>query len=262
MKKSRDKISKKRSNENPQQVNVLPPIPLFEGFDGFKSSHLRGISKNTSGTKGMLRRFFYIFGEKRSLPPSKGIEMKKSLFEQTKFLVSEMAKDRNNNTYYTNSIIDSSVIIEQIFKHAKKEVKIYDFTLDDKIVGQNNSVFTELNKFISAGKSLTVVLQNPKAKLSHFFYTIAENALDNKNIQLKIANDDFNKNINSVMNENLYFIVSDNGAYKLNLYQRNLKHLNPKYENKAVYSFNDENISQKLNSIFDKTDLEKCPNFI
>lgn len=186
----------------------------------------------------------------------KGIVMKRDEPEQNvpnsdaesmQFFIHTIAKNGFDATIPTNHPVEKAILMAEIFKHAKREVKIYDFSLADHIPRQHISFYTELRDFLKAGKSLKIILQNDEKPNSSLYNMLAEYAENSQQVQIKVADKDVKENMAIVMKKDVNFIVNDRAAYRFELAQRQ----DQQQVIDAIYSFNDADFSEKLNDAFD-----------
>ncbi|THF52828.1 hypothetical protein E6C50_01045 [Flavobacterium supellecticarium] len=163
------------------------------------------------------------------------------------FFVHNVAKKGYDAIIPTINSVEKAIVMAEIFKHAKREVKIYDYSLTDYIAKQHTSFYTELQNYLKSGKLLKIILQNDEKPNSSTHKLLAEYAENSEQVQIKVADNEIKKNMAIVMKRDVNFIVNDQAAYRFELAERH----NQQQEIDAIYSFNDKDFSEKLNDAFD-----------
>lgn len=179
--------------------------------------------------------------------------------ESMQYFIQTIARDSSVVTSRTKKAGESALIFTEILKHAEKEVKLYSNSLTDDFVNLHDSFYYELHDFLKSGKNLKIALQNPERPKSTFFDILSEyKSNTSAKIEIRSANKAFHANMDDVMKKRTAFIVDDKNAFKLEL-EASEKHFPQIHD---LYSFNDKEISKKLNAAFDDKLFMKCPKLI
>ncbi|MBL7867386.1 MAG: hypothetical protein JNM71_05155 [Flavobacterium lindanitolerans] len=167
-----------------------------------------------------------------------------------------MAEDNSSATIKSTDKGEPAIVIAEIFKHAKKEVKIYTGSLAD-IFTNDVSSFTSLNEFLRSGKSLKIALANA-SKPKPIFQDLLSGYIKHSEgrFQVRGANNAFHENMDDILNERTDFIVDDRNAFSLTVYPESGLRM-PLY---SLYSFNNEEYSKQLDKAFSSELFKKCPS--
>ncbi|GEM_PF-2523304 len=161
--------------------------------------------------------------------------------------IKTLADKNKSDIFKTSDLNEAAIIMAEIFRHAKSEVKIYDHCLNDDISGKNDYFNEQLYRFLADGKRLKIVLRDNEQPYSRIYFTLSEYARTFTNqIEIKSASDEFNENINRIFKKDVNFIVNDRNAFRVEL------DLREKASDTvpAICSFNDPKIVQTLNEAF------------
>jgi len=206
------------------------------------------------------------------VPPSGRVEISEvSISKETEFYIHTLAERNSQVTAETRNPAESAFVIAEILKHAKKEVKIYCPTLTDEFSSLYNLFYIDLHEFLRSGKTLKIAVQNPEKPVSALYDILARYSEKSPTkVEIKVANDAFHKNMDDVMKKRGNFMVDDKNAFRFELnastkpFQKSEVNTprKPFHKIHDLYSFNNEEISKKLNAAFDDKLFNACPSLI
>ncbi|MBE7172466.1 MAG: hypothetical protein INR73_17910 [Williamsia sp.] len=160
--------------------------------------------------------------------------------------VSTLARNRNELTFNNTDPEQAAIVMATIIDNAESQVRIYENSLKGDIADTHKNFERSLRNFLQAGKHVSIVLRDDSECDSIIFDQICELSNDYpKNIDVRIASEDFRSNIKDVMTKDVYFIVGDELSYRMETIEE-ITH-----ERKAICSFNRPPIASKLKGAFD-----------
>jgi hypothetical protein len=166
-----------------------------------------------------------------------------------KAAVENLAENKSEMMFRNSRSDLAAIVMATIIKYSKKEVRIYDNCLNGDIADQHHSFLEALRLFLVLGKKVKIVLQKEIECESIVCQKLSQYSIEYpKGLEIRLANDEFRSNIKEVMEKDIYFMVGDNFAYRM----ETTEDLDYENEMRAIFSFNGPEIASKLIKAFDK----------
>jgi hypothetical protein len=148
----------------------------------------------------------------------------------------------------------AAIVMAAIINYSDDEIRIYDNCLNGDISNQHSSLLKSIIHSLESGKKIKFVLQKEIECKSEICKTLTRYLEEYpKGLDIRIANDSFRKNIKDVFGKDIYFIVGDNDAYRMET--ENIPNIR-----KGICCFNGPNITKKLIKAFDK-EFKNCHKY-
>jgi len=161
--------------------------------------------------------------------------------------VEELAKNSENLEFDNKGNEHASVVLENMLKYAKKSFKIYTGNFNGDVA--NNDAFLKyFNKFIENKNEVKVIIESlPDDEVNYSKALKRIIDLNNNpayNVKYKLATEAFKKELENIFQNKkpCHFSISDSKAYRVEIEPNTYK---------AIVNFNDPQITQKLELIFD-----------
>ncbi len=163
-----------------------------------------------------------------------------------------LACNKSKDTFPNKNHKHASVALCKILKYSKNDFIIFDDDLKGDIVNHQEVVSFKdsLIEFISRGGKVKIVISDKyddedDKNLKDFLKLLIEIFPDN--VELKIASTEFKASMRKIYNEKINFAIGDNNKFRLELFGNNSVDNKTR---KAVGSFNNEAVTNKLLSVF------------
>ena len=161
-----------------------------------------------------------------------------------------LAKNKINYTFSNVSPHHASIVINTLLKFSENIVRMFDGDLSGDIANTHSESFTIIEKHVSNGKKLHIVIKDEiVSTTSKFLKKLREKYPDR--VKLKIASPKFCQSIYSVFNDNIGCTIGDKSAFRLEKEDGCRK---------AICNFNNPGYIEELISIFDN-EFENCSNY-
>jgi len=149
----------------------------------------------------------------------------------------------------------AAIVMAAIINYSDDEIRIYDNCLNGDISNQHSSLLESIMHSLESGKKIKLALQKEIECKSEICKTLTRYQEEfPKGLDIRIANESFRKNIKDVLGKDIYFIVGDNDAYRMET--ENVPNIR-----KGICSFNGPDITKKLIKAFDK-EFKNCLKYI
>lgn len=172
------------------------------------------------------------------------LEDNRNVIDEYRNTVSSLANSKSDFKFHNSGSNHATIVITQIFRSAADNIKIFASDLSVS-VSQNPEYITALDKYLSSGKKLQLLLEKlPTNKSSLAYDIISKRVNDNPNIEIKQIDSDglqyFKKSFN---NANYHFVIGDSQMYRLETNTDSFS---------SICSFNDIQTASKLVEVFNK----------
>lgn len=168
--------------------------------------------------------------------------------------VTNLAKNKSELIFKNIDPEQAAIVMATIIDNSDFEVRIYENCLKGDVADKHNSFGKSLKRFLQAGKNIKMALRENLECDSKIFNQVCEFSSDYPNhLDIRLANEEFRTNIKDVMTKDVYFIVGDNQAYRMETIEEIT------LERKAICSFNGPEIALRLKGAFDKNFLRCEP---
>lgn len=167
--------------------------------------------------------------------------------EPYKKAVETLAKASSNYLFNNSSHEHAAIVLATMINHTQKELRIYDDNLSGDIADKNEEFYQNLDKFIYAGKQLSIVVDKIEDRNNRLMKTLSD--LKSKfpsAVKIAITSEVFKTEIKNIFNKNINFALSDNKAFRI-------EEIKDESENtrKAIVCFNDTKNTTKILTVFD-----------
>lgn len=155
--------------------------------------------------------------------------------EDYKALVKRLADQKSSETIPNASISHAAVVIENLFSHADKSIRIFTGELNKEVYSL--SAVREAAKDFLAKRAgtLEILIQNLLGAGDISEHQLIRDCLENSNCKVQYVTDENDKKINC------HFIVADGRAWRFEPDKNTFE---------AIACFNDQDSAKKLESIF------------
>jgi len=136
----------------------------------------------------------------------------------------------------------AGAVLCSLLKYSNKEIRIYTHTLNGNIPGDNKNLKFELEEFLKQKRRLKIVVQTPHNHPSKSFNELLEKYREY--IEVRIANEDFQKSIEKACKNEVFFAVNDESSYRIETTDTE------KSKRKAIACFYDPPVAGNLSKVF------------
>ena len=159
-----------------------------------------------------------------------------------------LAKRGDTMVFSTEGAHRAGAVLETIFKHAKKSIKIYTRSMNDVITDQDN-VYKALRGFLENFGTLHIIVdRNPFEDIDYAksILMLKKFYSNDSNVEFRIADEPFRQSVQQVTSKNevYYFLVAD--GMQVATERDDDKHLLP------FISFNNKKYADAYARAFDK----------
>lgn len=168
--------------------------------------------------------------------------------ESYKNSVEILAKSESNLIFKNSNHQHANIVLTNIIKYSKKTLCIYDDNLSGDIADMDPNFITELTELIKNKGTILKICIKEICKNNNKFQTqvIDFSRKYPGKVKIKIASRQFRDEIIRNFESDLNFAIGDEKMFRLEYGDPTLS------ERKAICSFNNEEYSVKLSSIFNK----------
>lgn len=161
-----------------------------------------------------------------------------------------LAKNRSDFVFTSASPVNAAIVMAIILKYSENEVRIYDNCIDGEIADQHTYFFNALDEFFREGKKLKIVVRKESENDSKILEALANyEAIRPSQLDVRLASQEFKENISGAVQTDTNFIVNDQNGFRMEVVDLENPNENIK---QAFSSFNKQDISEKLVTIFDQ----------
>ena len=183
-------------------------------------------------------------------------EKEKSELEFYRNYVDNLAKEKKDYQFPNSSQKHASIVMSTIFKHAKKQVYIYDDNLNGDIANYEPDFYDNVENFLKNDGELKIVINNEINENTFIYFKLKEFKEKNYKVELKKPNKNFIKAF-LLKNEDkedwyLYFTSADNRMIRI------------EKDNKYKFAFCNFNDSEKSEKLIFKmeSNLQYCTEIL
>jgi len=137
-----------------------------------------------------------------------------------------------------------------MFKHASKEVRMYDHALDGDISEKNCKVVEAMTNFIQdSSRTLRIVIRDDRPyEHANIFKVLSQLSCERTNLEIRKATPEFKQEMTNIYNKDINFAVGDLMSFRMEKVDSDAAS-SPRG---AFCSFNRPDYAKKLASVFDK----------
>jgi hypothetical protein len=177
------------------------------------------------------------------------MEIRRIELQQYKTAVENLASSKSNLIFNNSSPEHAAIVLSAMLKYSNSEFRIYDNDLSGDISELNPDFFDNLSAFISAGKSVKIVIDSLEQSANSQAYKsiIKYKEMYPNTVKLAIANDSFKDSVSKMFEKKINFALGDKTSFRIEDSIGDLQ------QRKAYCCFNNPNITQKLADVFDSS---------
>ncbi len=156
--------------------------------------------------------------------------------------VSFLAQKKENFPFPNKGADHAAVVVSNILKYAQESVRMFSGALEGE-VAQNKNVIKELVKFVERGGKLKILIEREPSENSPLFNRVKELEKAYNTTIIKNAPQEFIDEMRKIFGEIYHFIVADGKSFRIETDTNDYK---------AICNFNDPEIAESLERLFDK----------